>query len=190
MSALDRTLQSGARKAAILLSLLDEADAVPVLRSMPSGDQARVAAELANLPRVPAEVAVQVLDDYKRAMAAQKAIAVGGRDLAVHLLVKALGENGAKSIVERLNQAADGGSIDLDAVKRTEPQRVARFLSGEHAQTKAFVLGQLDGRQASALLMNLEPQERADCVKRMATMGQFSPDAAAKASVSSIADLD
>ena len=30
--------------------------------------------------------------------------------------------------------------------------------------------------------MSLDPEVRADCVKRMATMGQFSPDAAAKAS--------
>jgi flagellar motor switch protein FliG len=106
--------------------------------------------------------------------------AVGGRDVAVRLLVKALGENNARSIIERMNQADDGESSGLDALKRTEPQQVARFLSGEHAQTKAFLLGQLDVRQASALLMELDPESRADCIKRIATMGQFSADAAAK----------
>ena len=181
MSALDRASQSGVRKAAILLSVLDEAEAVSVLRSMPSGDQARVAEEMANLPRVPTEVAMQVLDEYRRVMIAQETVTAGGRDLAVRLLVKALGENGARSVIERLNQADDGKSKSLLVLRKSEPQQVARFLSGEHGQTKAFLLGQLDSRQASAVLMNLEPEARADCVKRIATMKQYSPDAAAKA---------
>jgi len=181
MSALDRTSPTGVRKAAILLSILDEAEAAPVLRSLPSGDQARVAEEMANLPRVSPEVASQVLEEYRRVMAAQDVAASGGRDLVVRLLVKALGENGARNIIERLNQADTGESGSLLALKKSEPQQVARFLSGEHAQTKAFLLKQLDARQASAVLMKLEPEARADCVKRIATMGQYSPDAAAKA---------
>ena len=43
-------------------------------------------------------------------------------------------------------------------------------------------MGHLDPRQASSLLMKLEPDARVDCVKRLATMKQFSPEAAAKAS--------
>jgi len=181
MSTMDRTLPSGVRKAAILLSILDEAEAAPILRSMPSGDLARIAEEVAALPRVPIELTVQVLEEYRRLMSAPDVSVVGGRDVAVRLLVKALGENGAKDIIERLNQAGDDESVSLDTLKKAEPQKVARFLSGEHAQTKAFLLGQLEARQASALLMKLEPEARADCVKRIATMGQFSPDAAAKA---------
>jgi flagellar motor switch protein FliG len=181
MSALERTSPSGVRKAAILLSILDEAEAVPVLRSLPTADQARIAEEMASLPRVSTEMALQVLEDYKKTMAAQDVVAVGGRDVAVRLLVKALGENGAKNIVERLDRPDDGEAMTLNALRKTEPQQVARFLAGEHAQTKAFVLGQLDARQASALLMKLEPDERADCIRRIATMGQFSPDAAVKA---------
>jgi len=181
MSSLDRTSPSGVRKAAILLSILDEAEAAPILRSMSSPDQERVAREVAELPRVPVELTVQVLEEYKKMMSAQDAVTAGGREVAERLLVKALGEKNARSIVERLVQAEKGQSTNLDALKRTEPQQVARFLSGEHAQTKAFLLGHLDARQASSLLMELEPEARADCIRRIATMGQFSPDAAAKA---------
>jgi flagellar motor switch protein FliG len=45
-----------------------------------------------------------------------------------------------------------------------------------------LILGHLDPKQASALLMKLEPGVRADCVKRLANMGQFSPDVATKVS--------
>lgn len=181
MSAVDRSTPKGLRKAAILLSILDAAEAAPVLRSMPSADQARIAEEMAKLPQVSTEVALHVLQEYKQAMATQDVVAVGGRDVAVRLLVKALGENGAKGIIDQMDREDDGETINLNTLRKTEPQKVVRFLSGEHAQTKAFLLGQLDARQASALLMELEPEARADCVKRMATMGQFSSHAAAKA---------
>lgn len=172
----------GARKAAILLAVLNESEAVPVLRSLPPSDLERVTDELANLPRIPAELTLQVLEEYRQMMAARGATTVGGRDVAVRLLVKAFGENGAESMVQRLNNPKDGDPLNLDALQKSEPQQVARFLAGEHAQTKALLLGHLEPKQASALLMQLEPDDRIDCVKRMATMGQFSPGAAAKAS--------
>jgi flagellar motor switch protein FliG len=181
VKTLDRTSLSGVTKAAILLSALDEQEAASVLRSMPSADQTRIAEEVANLPRVPVELTVQVLEEHRQKLAAQDVVVVGGRDRAARLLVKALGENNAKSMIERLNQGDDGESTGLEALKRTEPQQLARFLSGEHAQTKAFLLGQLEARQASVLLMELDAETRADCVKRMATMGQSSAGAVAKA---------
>jgi flagellar motor switch protein FliG len=73
-------------------------------------------------------------------------------------------------------------SMRMDSLRRADPQQLARFLVGEHSQTKALILGHLDPKQASALLMKLEPGVRADCVKRLANMGQFSPDVATKVS--------
>jgi flagellar motor switch protein FliG len=182
MSAQTQSSFAGARKAAILLAVLNESEAVPILRSLPPSDLERVTEELANLPRIPAELTLQVLEEYKQMMAARGTVIAGGRDVAVRLLVKAFGENGAENMVQRLSSPKDNASFNLDALQKTEPQQIAKFLAGEHAQTKALLLGHLEPKQASALLMQLEPADRVDCVKRMATMGQFSPEAAAKAS--------
>ncbi|MGO8758236.1 MAG: flagellar motor switch protein FliG [Terracidiphilus sp.] len=182
MNALERTSHGGTRKAAILLSMLGEAEAAAILRNLSNNDLERVTAEVAALPRVPVDLTLQVLEEYKEMMAAQEYMAVGGQDVATRLLVKAFGESGAKNVVQRLSQGEDGASVNLDALKKAEPGKVARFLSGEHAQTKALLLGHLDAAQSSELLMKLEPAERADCIKRIATMGQFSTEAAVKAS--------
>ena len=181
MSNLDRTA-TGARKAAILLSFLGETEAAPILRSLPIEDLERITDEVANLDRVPVEVTLEVLEEFKKIMAAQEYAAIGGQDFAARMLVKAFGENGAKSMVDRLNRPDDRDSLNLGVLRRADHQQLARFLGGEHAQTKAVVLGHLDPKQASALLMKLEPEDRADCVKRMATMGKYSPEAIAKAS--------
>jgi len=183
MNALERTTSSGAQKAAILLSLLGEDEAAPILRNLPKDDLERVTEEVSKLAPVPLEVTMQVLEEYQELIAAQEFIAVGGQDRAVRLLVKAFGENGAKSMVERLTRKDDGRSFKVEGLKKAEPQQLARFLAGEHAQTKALVVGNLDPKQASSLLMSLEPEARVDCVKRMATMKQFSPEAASKASM-------
>jgi len=182
MSTQTQSSFGGARKAAILLAVLNESEAVPILRSLPPSDLERVTDELANLPRIPAELTLQVLEEYKQMMAAKGSATEGGREVATRLLVKAFGENGAESMVQRLNRPKDTDSLSLDSLQKTEPQQVAKFLAGEHAQTKALVLGHLKPKQASALLMQLEPEDRVDCVRRMATMGQFSSEAAAKAS--------
>ncbi len=88
----------------------------------------------------------------------------------------------AKTMVQRLMRTDEVNSMRMDSLKKADPQQLARFLVGEHSQTKALILGHLDAKQASALLMKLEPEVRADCVRRLANLGQFSPDVAAKVS--------
>jgi flagellar motor switch protein FliG len=179
MSAQTQTSTVGTRKAAILLSLLGEAEAAPILRNMPADCLERLTLEVARLPQVPPELTLQVLEEYKHMMAAQEYMAIGGEDVASRLLVNAFGESGAKNMMQRLTRG--DGDPALDILKKTDTQQLARFLSGEHAQTKALVLNLLDPKQASDLLMKFEPDVRADCIRRMATMGQFSPEVVAKA---------
>jgi flagellar motor switch protein FliG len=128
------------------------------------------------------ETALQVLEEFQQILVAQDFLAVGGHDVATRLLIKAFGENGAKAMLQRLMRTDEVNSMRMDSLKRADPQQLARFLVGEHSQTKALILGHLDPKQASALLMKLEPGVRADCVKRLANMGQFSPDVATKVS--------
>jgi len=182
MSAMAATAFTGARKAAILLSLLGEDSAAPILRNLPDEDLERVAEEITQLGQVPLETTVQVLEEYQQMMTAQEFIAVGGQDVAVRLLVKAFGETGAKNMVDRLAREDEARSLRVESLKKADPQQLARFLVGEHAQTKALILSHLDAKQASALLMKLEPEVRADCVRRLANLGQFSPEVAAKVS--------
>ena len=129
---------------------------------------------------MPFEVTLEVLEEYQQIVTAQDFIAVGGQEVASRLLVKALGENGAKAMVQRLARAEEVS--EGTALKKVDPQQLARFLAGERPQTKAMVLGNLDAKRASALLMSLEPEVRADCVRRLANLGQYSPEVAAKVS--------
>jgi flagellar motor switch protein FliG len=111
---------------------------------------------------------------------AQDYLAQGGYDLARRLLIKAFGESEAEGILLRLTKARDLKPVE--ALQRADPQKLARFLEAEHPQTIALILGQLGDRQASALLMSLPVEIRAEAVKRLANLRRFSPEMAEKVS--------
>ena len=182
MSSPETSTLRGTTKAAILLSLLGDEPAATILRNLPDKDLRRVTDEVARLGQVPFDVTLDVLEEYQQMMAAQDFIAIGGHDVATRLLVKAFGESGAKTMVERLTQTEEPAADEMDSLKRANPQQLAKFLSGESPQTKALVLGHLDAKQASALLMSMEPEMRADCVRRLANLGRYSPESAARVS--------
>lgn len=182
MNSLDQASLTGPRKAAILLSLLGDESAATILRNLPEDDLHRITEEVANLGHVPFEVTLEVLEEYQQMMVAQDFIALGGQDVAIRFLVKAFGENGARQMVQRLAKGEELNTNRVESLKRADPQKIARFLAGEHPQTKALIISNLDPKQASAVLMKLEPEVRADCVRRLANIGQFSPETAATVS--------
>jgi len=171
---------SGVRKAAILLSTLSEDSAAAVFRGLNDDDLRRVADEVANLGTIPVEVSIQVFEEYQQMTKMQDANLQGGHPLARRLLIKAVGEVEAESILKRLSKASE--LKPLQVLQRADPQKLARFLEGEHPQTIALILGQLGDRQASALLMSLPNDTRAEAVKRLANLRRFSPEMAERVS--------
>jgi len=179
-TALDRVKLSGPRKAAILLTILDEETAATVFRDLNEQELQCVADEVASLGTIPVELSIQVIEEYQRVAQAHDYLVQGGYEVARRLLVKAFGEVEAESILQRLTKARE--LKPLESLQRADPQKLARFLEGEHPQTIALILGQLGDRQASALLMNLPAELRAEAVKRLANLRRFSPVMAEKVS--------
>ena len=71
----------------------------------------------------------------------------------------------------------------VESLQKADPQQLAKFLEGEHPQTVALILGHLESKQAATLLMKLPEQVRAEAVKRLAHLRQFSPEMAERVSV-------
>jgi flagellar motor switch protein FliG len=171
---------SGAKKAAILLTVLGEDSAATVFRNLDENELQRVADEVAGLGTVPVELSLQVFEEYQQITQAQEFLIQGGHDLARRLMVKAFGEADADSMMQRLTKARELNP--LESLQRADPTKLARFLEAEHPQTIALILGQLGDRQASALLMSLPNEIRSEAVKRLANLRRFSPEMAEKVS--------
>ena len=170
---------SGVRKAAILLTHLGEESASTIFKHLNEDELQLVVDEVARLETVPVELSVQVFEEYWRIASGQEELR-GGQDLVRRLLVKALGETDAESIMQKVGKSREMNP--REALQRCDPQKLARFLESEHPQTIALILGQLGDRQASALLMMLPNETRAEAVKRLANLRRFSPEMAKRVS--------
>ncbi len=168
-------LLSGAKKAAILLTILAEDAAAAIFRNLPEDDLQRVTREILNLGSVPAHVTMQVIREYRQMTEARDYLAEGGQATANRLLVKAFGENGAKSLQHQLVRVSEINPSSVESLQGADPKQLARLLEGEHPQTVALVLGHLEPKQAAALLTHLPRQARAESVRRLANLRQFSP---------------
>ena len=115
MSILETPPLSGARKAAILLSVLGDEAAATILKNLPEDELQRVTDEVAGLTAVPFDTALEVLEEFQQMMVAQDFLAVGGHDVATRLLIKAFGENGAKAMLQRLMRTDEVNSMRMDA---------------------------------------------------------------------------
>lgn len=174
---------SGTRKAAILMTMLNEDAAASIFHHLTEEDLQGLTQEIARLGNIPKEISLKVLQEYQQMTIAQDQISSGGRDVATRMLVKAFGENGAQSMVQRLVRSQEMNSSRVDSLQRIDPKQLARFLEGEHPQTIALILGHLETKQASALLMCLPHPVRAESVRRLANLRQFSPAMAEKVAI-------
>ena len=95
---------SGARKAAILLTVLGEEAAAVICRQLSSSDVQQIAAEVASLDAIPPELAQQVLEEYQQQATAHRFVIQGGADYATRLLKKAFGEESGKDLALKVTQ--------------------------------------------------------------------------------------
>ena len=177
-----RANPKGLRKAAILIVLLGEEVASHIYRNLAEQDVHRLTQEIADLDRISPETAIAVLDEYHKLALTQDYLAQGGTEYAEKLLIKAFGEDGARQLLQHVTHAAEMSASKLDSLQKSDPQQLAKYLEREHPQTIALVLAHLTAKQASALLLRLLEEMRAEAVKRLAQLRQFSPDVAQKIS--------
>jgi flagellar motor switch protein FliG len=173
----------GVRKAAILLVILGEEAATQIYRRLPSADIELLTQEIAGLPSVDGETVLSVLEEFERLITGGDSLARGGKDYANKLLIKVYGEEGAKELLHQVSLTAEMSATKLDSLRKADPQQLAKFIEGEHPQTIALILAHLEAKQASTLLMRLPEQLRAEAIKRLAQLRQFSPEMAQRVSL-------
>ena len=173
----------GLRKAAILLVVLGDEAASAIYRQLPVEEVERITREIADLRSVDPETALSVLEEFDRMVMTGDYLAQGGKEYANQLLVKAFGEEGAQDLLRQVSHAAEASASKLDSLRKADPTQLAKFIEGEHPQTIALILAHLESKQASTLLLLLSPELRAETIKRLAQLRQFSPEMAERVSL-------
>jgi flagellar motor switch protein FliG len=174
---------TGLRKAAILMVLLGEDAACEIYRHLPQTEVELITQEITTVHDIPANTSLSVLEEFQRLVMTGDYISQGGTEYANKLLVKAFGKEGAADLLRQVTQAAEVSGTKLDSLRKADPQQLAKFIEGEHPQTIALILAHLESKQASTVLMKLPPELRAEPIKRLAQLRQFSPEMAQRVAV-------
>ena len=169
---------SGVQKAATLLATLGEVTGGQVLKRLNEEEIQKVSQAIAQLSHITSATAEVVLNEFRQMVLAQQYVVKGGMDYAKSMLYSAFGPEVATRLLDRLRErmAAD----NFDALRKADPQQLAKFIHNEHPQTIALILSHLNSSQAAALLSSLPNDLQTDVAMRMAHLDQISPDIISK----------
>jgi flagellar motor switch protein FliG len=170
--------RSGVERAAILLLTLGESEAAEILKHMGAKDVQRLGRTMAELTNVSRDEVRDVLGQFTAAVDKQTSLGVGGDEFVRRVLVNALGEEKAASLMDRISLG--GQRKGLEALKWMSARAVADLVRNEHPQIIAIVLSYLDSDQSAEVLACYPPAVRSDLVMRVATLDGIQPSALAE----------
>jgi flagellar motor switch protein FliG len=171
---------SGARKTAILMVCLGDEASSAILRVLDEDEIQAISQQIARVPTINTVETEKVLEEFYQMSLARNFVIKGGIDYARKILVNALGPDQSKRMLDKLMKTLGNETLSFDALQKTDPQQLAKFIHSEHPQTIALVLSHLNASQAGGLLMSLPVELRADVALRMASLDQISPEIISK----------
>ncbi len=166
---------SGVRKAAILTLLLGENASGELFKHLNEDEIEQIAREVAMLGPVPAVTATEVLEEFHTMWKAAEYVTKGGVEYASKLLVKSLGAELAKRVLDRVVKTFES-SMAFNGLEKADPQQLSKFIQSEHPQTIALILAHLKPAPAAQLMQSLPEELRVEVVTRMANLEEISPE--------------
>lgn len=162
-------------QAAVLLLSLGEKDAAAVLRHLGPKEVQRLGTAMTQLQNVAQEQVEGVVNDFLSEASTLTGLGVGSDTYIRKMLVEALGEDKASSLVDRI--LLGGNTTGLDTLKWMDARSVADLIRHEHPQIQSIVVAYLDGDQAAEVLSNLSDKQRLDIIMRVASLDSVQPSA-------------
>ncbi|GAB6197070.1 flagellar motor switch protein FliG [Lysobacter xanthus] len=166
---------SGTQRAAIILLTLGEQQAAEVLKHMSAKEVQKLGLAMTSVGGVSRDQVVDVVDDFVDTLQQPSGLGPGADEYVRAVLVQALGEDRASSLIDRILLGRN--TSGLDTLKWMEPRAIAELVRNEHPQIIAIVMSHLDPDQAAEVLKALPERVRSDVLVRIATLDGVPPHA-------------
>ena len=165
----------GLEDSAILLMSLGEEEASEVFKHLTPKEVQGLGETIAKMKSIPRERVDQVLERFA-VVASEQSMLVSDTDEYVKaVLRKALGEDKANLLIDRILQGGDISGIE--SLKWMDAGSVAELLRNEHPQIVAAILVHLDYDQSSSILKCFTERQRNEVLVRIATLDGIQPSA-------------
>ncbi|MFO0121751.1 MAG: flagellar motor switch protein FliG [Inhella sp.] len=165
----------GVEDAAILLMTLGEEEASEVFKHLAPKEVQKLGETIAKLKVVPRTRVEDVLERFEKVAGTQSMLVSDTDEYVRQVLRKALGEDKANLLLDRILQGSDVSSIE--SLKWMDPVSVAELLRNEHPQIVAAILSHLEFDQVADVLKQWTERHRNEVLIRIATLDGVQPTA-------------
>jgi flagellar motor switch protein FliG len=167
--------EQGVEDAAILLMSLGEEEAANVFKHLAPKEVQRLGEAIAKMKSITRERMDTVLDRFSEIAQHQHVLVQDTDEYVKAVLRKALGEDKANLLIDRILQGSDVTGIE--SLKWMDAGSVAELLRNEHPQIVAAILVHLDYDQSSGVLKSFTERQRNEVLIRIATLDGIQPSA-------------
>ena len=168
----------GIEHAAILLMAVGEEEAAEVFKYLSPKEVQKLGETMARLRTVTREKIDSVVDRFHAAKDSQYSLVRDTDAFISQVLNKALGEDKASMLLDRILQGRDVSGIE--SLKWMDPGAIAELLKNEHPQIIASILVHLERDHTSEVLRSMTERMRNDVLLRIATLDGIQPQALAE----------
>ncbi|ABI59014.1 MULTISPECIES: flagellar motor switch protein FliG [Nitrosomonas] len=163
----------GILKSAILLMSLGEEEASRVFRYLGPKEVQKLSEAMAALNDIKREKIELVLEEFCQQADDRTSLGQDGLDYLRNVLIRALGEEKAANLLDRINQGDDTSGIE--SLKWMDAIAAAELIKNEHPQIIATILVHLERDQSSTILAQFAERLRNDVLLRIATLDSVQP---------------
>jgi flagellar motor switch protein FliG len=167
--------EAGLEKAAILLMSLGEEEAAAVFKLLTPKEVQSLGETIAKMKAVSQEQIDNVLTAFTESAGDQHMLVADNDEYVKNVLRRALGNDTANLLLERILQGSDVSSIEN--LKWMDAVAVGELLRNEHPQIVAAILVHLDYEHASNVLKTFTERQRNEVMVRIATLDGIHPTA-------------
>lgn len=167
---------NASEKSAIVMLTLGDVLAAEVFKHLNAHEVKQISSSMVNMAGFIHDQMAMVLEQFKKDSSEYAALSLNTNDYLRSVLVKALGEERASSLLEDLLDTHQGGN-GIETLNFMEPQSVFDLIREEHPQIIATILVHLKRNQAADVLGKFDDRERNDIMLRIATFGGVQPAA-------------
>lgn len=161
---------------AILLMSLDADEAADVMQHLGPKQVQTLGTAMANIKNVSKEKYGSVLGTFFNKVEQQTSIGVSSNEYIKSVLIKALGEEKASTILDKIFVDGVGGNNrGLETLRWLEPRGVADIIKNEHPQIMSLIISYLEAEQASEVLKYFDDRTRTDLIMRIASQESVQP---------------
>jgi flagellar motor switch protein FliG len=162
-------------KSAVLLMSLGEDNAAEILKHLSPREVQRIGHAMANLRSINQQDMDSVLEEFISDASQQVSMPGDSNEYIRSVLTKALGENKASGLLDRILQGDNTGGIE--SLKWMDAATVADLIRNEHPQIIATILVHLERDHASEIIAHFVERLRSQVLLRIATLDGIQPAA-------------